>query len=520
MSKTSKQAYYQELAGKKRDFPALIINSKDSRVVYTHYGTGPKYNEVFKEFDSFHDQQLGTSLLASLSDSDRTALQNWLDILYDETYVELMMPEDIVKLCPSFSLTWTDGQNYEVRFEAIRTEIIYQYVLVWLEAHGQTQQQRLAAEIIELMGELRTAPREVINNLTEYLPEVTAHINLSNYADIKDSEELLNQLSRHLHAAKGTTFFLGFSTLGEACHEAESKLEELRKTWQLSHGLQAIQEIFSQLYLLLNLAEGISTKVYNTDAESDSDHLTITRSGYYQVLDKVISVHEESKHLSSKENMLIGLIDQLYYDVVRFDTIALDTIFERLNSSTAQLSKELEKSVMFSIESHSTGIYLPHQLFDSLWNALYQVLKNAIDHGIETAPVREELGKPHMAQLLFSVEVNTGELILRLRDDGKGISPQTAIQTALKHKLISQKEAKRLEMSDSKEEVYLLLFSPGFSTQKDVTTISGRGVGTDVIKKEVESYSGRVSVASDVGHWTEFILSIPIGPNNIVVEED
>ena len=520
MRQSSKHAYFQELAAKKRDFPALIIGSKDSRVVYTHYGTGPKYDDVFQAFESFHKQPLGTSLLASLSDNDRTALQNWLDILYDETYVELMMPEDIVKLCPSFSLTWTDGQNYEVRFEAIKTEVIYQYVLVWLEAHGQTQQQRLSAEIIELMGELRTAPREVINNLKDYLPEVTAHVNLSNYAAIEDSEELLNQLSRHLHAAKGTTFFLGFATLGEACHEAESKLEELRKTWQLRDGLQPIREIFSQLYLLLNLAEGISTKVYNTASASDSEQIIITRSGYYQALDKLIAVHEQSKRLSAKEKQLITLIDQLYYEVIRFDTIALDTLFERLNSSTAQLSKELAKSVMFSVDSSSPGIYLPHRLFDSLWNALYQVLKNAIDHGIEAAPLREEQGKPPMAQILFSVAVNNGELILRLRDDGKGISPQATIQTALEHKLISPKEAKRLKTSQSPEEVYQLLFSPGFSTQKDVTTVSGRGVGTDVIIKEVESYAGRISVASEVGHWTEFVLSLPIEPNNIVVEDE
>lgn len=520
MSDLSQQDYYQEIAGKKRDFPALIITSWDSSIVYTHYGTGPKYQEIFKDFESFHHQPLDKSLLASLSENDCTALQNWLDILYDETYVELMMPEDIVKLCPSFSLTWSDGQNYEIRFEAIKTKNIYEFVLVWLEPHGQTQQQQLATEIIEMMGELRTAPREVINNLREYLPEVNAHLNLSNYADIEDSEELLNQLSRHLHAAKGTIFFLGFNTLGNACHDAESKIEELRGTWQFKQGLQPIQEAFSQLYLILNLAEGISTKVYNTTAQADEEHLTLSQAEYYQVVEMVTGIHEQSKRLPTQAKTLVELVETLYHEVIRFDSVDLANLFERLHSSTVQISKELEKSAMFSIAGNPPTVYLPNRLFDSLWNALYQVLKNAIDHGVESPELRKASGKPPVAQIIFSVEVQKEALILRLRDDGQGIDPQTVIQTALKHQSITEEAAKRLETSAAPEEIYPLLFTPGFSTQTDVTTISGRGVGTNVIQEEVESYSGHISIASAVGQWTEFILSVPIQANHIVIEDE
>ncbi|MBF0286222.1 MAG: Hpt domain-containing protein [SAR324 cluster bacterium] len=518
MNNPSKQKYYQQIANKKRDFPALIIISENSCVVYTHCGTGPKYEEVFKEFESFHEQNLGGSLLASLSENDRTALQNWIDILYDETYVELMMPEDIVKLCPSFSLTWTDGQNYEVRFEAIKTEVIYEYVLVWLEPHGHTQQQQLASDIIELMGELRAAPREVINNLREYLPEVNTNINFASYADIEDSEELLHQLSRHLHAAKGTTFFLGFSTLGNACHGAESKLGELRGTWQLSDGLQPIRDVLSQLQLLLNLAEGISTKVYNSSAESEEEEMSVSRSDYYEILGNAALIYEEWKHLFEKEEKLVLLIDQLYHGLIHLDAVPITTLFERLNSSTAQLSKELDKSVEFSVGSNSPTVHLPHRVLDGLWNALYQVLKNAIDHGIEDPPTRAKCNKSPVGQIIFTVNVIDELLVLQLHDDGRGINPQDIIRTAVERGVISKEKAKQLEGFDSTDEIYQLLFSPGFSTQKVVTTISGRGVGTDVIREEIEEYSGQISIVSEVGQWTEFILRVPIAPNHIVVE--
>ncbi len=518
MNNSPNQKYYQQIASKKRDFPALIITSQDSCVVYTHCGTGPKYEEVFHEFESFHQQNLGDSLLASLSENDRTALQNWMDILYDETYVELMMPEDIVKLCPSFSLTWTDGQNYEVRFEAIKTEVIYEYVLVWLEPHGHTQQQQLAADIIELMGELRTAPREVINNLREYLPEVNTHVNLASYAGIEDSEELLNQLSRHLHAAKGTTFFLGFSTLGNACHGAESKLGELRGTWQLSDGLQPIRDVLSQLQLLLNLAEGISTKVYNSSAESEEEEMAISRSDYYELLGKATTIYEEWQHLFAKEKKFVLLIDQLYHGLIHFDAVPITTLFEKLNSSTAQLAKELDKSVEFSIGSNPPTVHLPHRVLDGLWNALYQVVKNAIDHGVEDPLTRANQGKSNIAQVIFSVNIVEGQLVLRIRDDGKGINPQETIAAALERGVISEEKAQQLQNPDSTDEIYQLLFAPGFSTQKVVTTISGRGVGTDVIRKEIEEYSGQISIDSEVGQWTQFTLSVPIASNHIVVE--
>ncbi len=512
----AKTLNYQELADKKRDFPALIIKSADSRVVYTHSGTGPNYEKVFEEFNSFHEQPLGISLLASLSESDRTALQNWLDILYDETYVELMMPEDIMKLCPSFSLTWTDGQNYEVRFEAIKTGKIYGYVLSWLEPHGQNQQQRLAAEIIELMRELRQAPREVINNLRDYLPEVNENVNLLSYAQIDTSSEFLNRLSRSLHAVKGTVFFMGFFTLGNACHEAESKLEELRNTWTLEQGIQPINDILSQLYLLLNLAEGICTRVYNTTAQSEEGHLSLPIHQYYEALDTATELFEQTKQKKNAKNPV--LMEKLYHSLIRFDAITITSLFERLNSSTAQLAKELNKSVAFSILPDAPIVYLPHRLFDSLWNALYQVLKNAIDHGVESKEVRLARKKPKVAQIALSVTLDSQDnLVIRLRDDGKGIDTGTIIETAMTRGLISAKEKETLENSPP-EEVHKLLFLPGFSTQAEVTTISGRGVGTDVIRKEVESYSGSISVVSQVGEWTEFILCFPVVSNHIFVE--
>ena len=517
MAPLSKHEYYQKIANKKRDFPALILTSQDSRIVYTHYGTGPKYNEIFKKFATFKQEPLGTSLLASLSENDRLALQNWLDILHDETYVELIMPEDIVKLCPSFSLTWVDGQNYEIRFEAIKTGKVYELVLVWLEPHSQNQQQQLASKIIELLSELQTAPREVMNNLKEYLPEVNTHLNVSNDT-LEDSEELFNQLLRHLHAAKGTLFFLGFNTLGETCHDVESKLEELRETWQFEQGLQPIQEAFSPLYLLLNLAEGISNKIYKTNAEADEAQLTLSQTKYQEWVAAVAQIYEQSKGLPAKSQPLVKRLEQLYHGVICFDSVALADLFKRLHNSTTQIAKELKKSVVFSVAGNPPAVYLPNRLFDSLWNALHQVLKNAIDHGVECTEIRKALGKPKVAQIVFSLEVQNGNLLLHLQDDGKGLDPQAIIESALKRQLISHPEAQRLAICGTQEEIYALLFSAGFSTQTHISSISGRGIGTNVVQEEIESYSGQIFIASAVGQWTKFTLHVPIQPNHIVID--
>lgn len=505
---------------KKRDYPTLVIDSQDGKIAYSHPGTGTHNDKFFGVLKSFHGQTLESTLLESLGETDKKRLNNWLELLYDEVYVELMLHEDIMKMVPSFSLTWSNGLNYEVRFDTIKTEKIYEFVLVWLEPHGESQEQQLAVKIIELMRDLRKLPNEVINNLREYLPEVKENLNLAKYADLADSPELFNKLSRHLHAAKGTVYFLGLSILGEAFHEAESNLLELKQHWQPDDGLQPVKDTFNQLFLLMTLTDGIITRVYNSHAQEQGEAtLTVQLKAFYELLGFMDQLLDQIAQIQNPPKLITQLMDQVYRGLLQFDQTPISTLFERLNSSTAQLSKELKKQVTFGIKSQSVMVSMPNRVFDSLWNATYQVLKNAIDHGIEPKAKRESLGKAATAQIQLGIQTQGDWLRLIIRDDGQGINPSFILEHALNRNLIDQQQLERLQSQADQTEIFNLIFLPGFSTKETTSTVSGRGVGTDVIKKEVETYGGSISVASQIGEWTEFQLSFPMQRNHIVVDK-
>ena len=505
---------------KKRDFPTLVIRSTDGHVVYSHTGTGTNYDKIFADFASFNESPLAATLMDSLSDMDKDRLRNWLELLYDEVYVELMLHEDIMKMCPSFSLTWTNGANYEVRFETIKTEKIYEYVLVWLEAHRETSQQKLAAKIIELLRQLRQLPNEVINNLMDYLPEVKEHLDMANYAEAKTRADIIEPLQRHLHAAKGTIFFLGLSTLGEAFHEAESNLEDRASSWTVSDGIAPIQDAFSQLNLLITLTEGIITRVYKaSEQEEEGEMMTVPLKEFYQLLDHSIDLNRRLRAEKTLPSDLRDLSEKVHHGLVRFDAVPLTTLLERLATSTNQLSRELQKAADFSAEMEVGRVDLPNRFFDSLWNALYQVLKNGIDHGIEPTDLRREQGKPATAQIAIRIWSEEGRLFFALRDDGRGMDPENIALRAVARGLLAEEEAHRLIAAGDSGPIFDLIFLPGFTTQENVTTISGRGVGTDVIKKEVEFFKGSISMSSVKGENTIFTLSFPIFENHIVMED-
>ncbi|MGK5094621.1 ATP-binding protein [Deltaproteobacteria bacterium TL4] len=507
------EAFFIKTAQVKKDYPTLIIDSGSTHVLYVHTGTGTQHEQTFGDFKTYLNRPLNQTLLSTFSEAEQINVQNWLDILSDEMLVELMMPEDIVKMAPSYSITWSNGQNYEMEFKAIRTETTYPYVLIWLEPHGESKEQQLAGKIIELMKELRKLPNEVLNNLSEYLPEMSEKLSLSYYAEYYNDPELIRRISRNLHASKGTVFFLGLGVLGEACHEAESLLEGLRASWKPSNGVQPIRENLNQLFLLTTLTEGIITRVQPDSIEGETVVLPLNE--YYHLLKDFDQIR--SLLLDSENPKVTAILGSFRHRLLMIDAIPLLTLFERFNSSVGKLAKELKKSVQFIARPLPYDVFFPRDVFESLWNAFYQVLKNSVDHGIETPEMRSSVNKLETGQIEFSVELDSEKLVLKMKDDGAGINAERVLQAALKHQLITEAEFLNLEKTRDTEAVYRLLLLPRFSTSEKITTVSGRGMGTDVIQKEVEKYAGNVSISSEPGQWTEFRITLPIQRNNILV---
>lgn len=176
-----------------------------------------------------------------------------------------------------------------------------------------------------------------------------------------------------------------------------------------------------------------------------------------------------------------------------------------------QASTELNKSV--HLEFTGADLLIDKGLGKDLYECLVHLVRNSIDHGIEDQFERAVQGKPTIGLLNLDVHEKNGTVHVVFKDDGKGLDRERILQRAIKNALVTEADASAL----TDEQIYKFIFSAGFSTKEKVTTISGRGVGMDIVLSTVERYKGRIQIENNPGAGATFHLEIPI-PQHIMVE--
>ncbi|MBI3722381.1 response regulator, partial [bacterium] len=169
-----------------------------------------------------------------------------------------------------------------------------------------------------------------------------------------------------------------------------------------------------------------------------------------------------------------------------------------------ELARRLGKKVRVRIRGAETE--LDRAILDGVKDPLLHILRNAIDHGIETPAERVSKGKPEEGEVSVEAEQDGGSVLIRVSDDGRGIDPERVRASAVKKRVLTAEAAAKL----SPEEAVDLVFLPGFSTKDAVSEVSGRGVGMDIVKSNVESLKGEVRLRSGIGTGTEITLRLPL----------
>ncbi len=177
-------------------------------------------------------------------------------------------------------------------------------------------------------------------------------------------------------------------------------------------------------------------------------------------------------------------------------------LFQKFPRLVRELAKDLGKDVELVIEGAETEV--DRVVVDSLYDPLVHMLRNALDHGIESAADRAALGKPAKAIISLKAWQEANSVMIVLGDDGKGLNAAELRNKAIKKGLIAETAAQ------TSEEAYLLVFLPGFSTKDIASSVSGRGVGMDVVKTAVEKHRGAISITSTLGAGTRFSIRLPI----------
>ncbi|RBI65503.1 chemotaxis protein CheA [Vreelandella sulfidaeris] len=229
--------------------------------------------------------------------------------------------------------------------------------------------------------------------------------------------------------------------------------------------------------------------------------LIITQS----MLDQTVSdLEDQSVGNSSLQNgmsLLQRNARDLQEAVMSIRMIPMEFVFSRFPRVVRDTAGKLGKEIELITEGKSTE--LDKSLVERITDPLTHLVRNSLDHGVEMPDVREAIGKPRTGKLTLSARHQGGNILIEVRDDGAGMD---------RERLLAKARENGINVSDTMtdEEVFQLIFAPGFSTAKEVTDVSGRGVGMDVVKRNIQSMGGRVEIQSKLGEGTNTRIVLPL----------
>jgi two-component system chemotaxis sensor kinase CheA len=219
--------------------------------------------------------------------------------------------------------------------------------------------------------------------------------------------------------------------------------------------------------------------------------------GQYSKDNTIGNLGETSGHLGR-------VVDQLQEEVMRARMLPIGHVFNKIPRLVRDLSRSAGKQVNLVIEGEETE--LDRTLIEFLGDPLIHLLRNAMDHGIESPQTRLAAGKQPTGTIRLAATHEEGHIVIIMEDDGQGIDPEKVRRSAVKRGMITQEEAAQFDLEQSIE----LIFRPNLSTAEKITEVSGRGVGMDVVRSNIERLSGSVTVESKMGYGTTFRITLPL----------
>ncbi|MDD4951640.1 MAG: chemotaxis protein CheA, partial [Desulfovibrionaceae bacterium] len=206
--------------------------------------------------------------------------------------------------------------------------------------------------------------------------------------------------------------------------------------------------------------------------------------------------------LTSLAEDLECLSDELRDSTLGIRMLPIGTTFGKFRRLVRDLSSELNKKI--ELQTSGAETELDKTVIERLNDPLVHLLRNSIDHGVEPPGQRLAAGKPETGRITLCAEHSGGEVVIRITDDGAGMDPRALRDKAVERGLL----APEAEMQN--RDLFNLIFEPGFSTAKEVTNVSGRGVGMDVVKRGIEALRGRIYVDSEKGRGTTITIRLPL----------
>ncbi len=366
----------------------------------------------------------------------------------------------------------------------------------------------------------------------------------------------LNKIFRVFHTIKGSSAAVELNTLSEFTHLVEDCLVILIENTALLNDdfiyilMQSVDYLKNYLNLLVNgeedswncaelkekiinfkekskkkvqnlSNEGVKNKIKSADTEITNinklvkvesvrldsvfdliGELSVIRS---QILENFMPMTQNNLQQNSLLNLFDKISKELQEKTLSMRLTSIKPIFIKMNRIIQDLSLKLNKQV--EVEFIGEEIELDRYLIEQISDPLLHMVRNSMDHGIEYEDERVKLNKNKVAKIILSARKINGKIVIKIKDDGRGISLKKVIKKAKEKKLIEENFD---EENIDKNKIYQLIFKPGFSTAEVVTEVSGRGIGLDVVKNNISKVNGSIEIDSVENEGTEFKIILPV----------
>lgn len=235
--------------------------------------------------------------------------------------------------------------------------------------------------------------------------------------------------------------------------------------------------------------------------------LAIVRSAVAQITER-LRTHPELRYLSTELHRIARGFErnltELQDGILDVRMVPLGQVFDKLARVVRQTARDARKEIRLEVKGAETEV--DKLIVEELSDPLMHLIRNAIDHGIESPERRRELGKPTHGLIGLTAYQKGNHVVIDVSDDGAGIDPQRLRKKAIERGIVADDEAHEM----SREDLINLVFMPGFSTSEKVTDLSGRGVGMDVVKTNISKLGGVIDIRSDVGKGSVVTITLPI----------
>jgi two-component system chemotaxis sensor kinase CheA len=250
-----------------------------------------------------------------------------------------------------------------------------------------------------------------------------------------------------------------------------------------------------------------SSVAHSTTLKIESNKIDYMINLLGEMVITTASVKEHSSRINDKDlkdsvDSLYKILEELREASMKTRMVPIGDTFNRYKRVIRDLSMELDKEIELKIIGADTE--LDKTIIEKISDPIMHLVRNSIDHGIEDKKERRALNKPDVATITLSASHEAGNIIIKVKDDGSGLNSQEIVKKAVEKKLINSGD----KLSD--HEIYQLVFEAGFSTAKSVSDLSGRGVGMDVVKRNIEELRGSVDINSALGRGSTITIRLPL----------